>query len=100
MHVQCRRHHITCGVKTAHTSLYSKLLNQPSSNTYVQNLLIIVVLLCFHRNLLRYCKVVKDFLLASGLGIIAIVHSRSVVAEVDSGTNASLDCKFFTCLWR
>ena len=28
-----------------------------------------------------------------------IVHSRSVVTEVDSGTNASLDCKCFTCLW-
>ena len=24
-----------------------------------------------------------------------IVHSRSVVTEVDSGTNVSLDCKFF-----
>ena len=24
--------------------------------------------------------------------------TRSVVVEVDSGTNASLDCKFFMCL--
>ena len=32
---------------------------------------------------------------------VPIVHSRSVVVEVDSGINASsLDCKFFMCLWR
>ena len=27
------------------------------------------------------------------------VHSRSVVVEVDSRTNVSLDCKCFMCLW-
>ena len=25
-------------------------------------------------------------------------YAHSVVTEIDSGTNASLDCKFFTCL--
>ena len=44
-----------------------------------------------------YCKHVQIYI--RNYSECTTVHSRLVVAEVDSGTNASLDCKFFTCLW-